>query len=159
MSNRTTKQQELSVKQQELSALLQRSCLKVTVPRLAVLSLMEAHRDPMDAERVYQLLSDAGTPLNLSTVYRVLEQFSGKGLLRKTWMTPGETRAMFEWEDGRHTHHFRCTECRALIPIPGCPIHELERTLAETMNIEVTGHRLELFGRCSSCRFDSPTLK
>lgn len=140
-------------------AALQSRGLKVTQPRLTLLELMAELRQPLDAESIYRLLGKDGRGPNLSTVYRMLEQLGAAGLLRRTLSAAGEGRALYEREDGSHTHHFRCTVCRMVIPVPGCPVRELEMQLSESLRVRVDGHRLELFGLCPSCLFDSQNAK
>lgn len=131
--------------------LLRNKGLKVTPSRMAVVHVMSESDVPLDAERVYTILLSGNDKPNLSTVYRTLEQFVEKGLLRKTPLAPGESRTLFEWEDGNHLHHFRCTACNKTWPLPNCPVHLLEAQLVDSMQVQITGHRLELFGLCKVC--------
>ena len=65
---------------------LKRAGLKVTLPRLNILSILSesagegAH---LSAEDVYQRLRDAGDDVGLATVYRVLTQFETAGLVER----------------------------------------------------------------------------
>ena len=55
---------------------LKKAGLKVTLPRLRILELLE-HDDKthLSAEEIYRRLLDAGEEVGLATVYRVLTQF------------------------------------------------------------------------------------
>ena len=56
--------------------------LKVTLPRLKILEILEANEDQhLSAEDIYRELLDAGEDIGLATVYRVLTQFESAGLV------------------------------------------------------------------------------
>ena len=55
---------------------LKKAGLKVTLPRLRVLELLESSDSPhLSAEDIYKKLINAGEEVGLATVYRVLTQF------------------------------------------------------------------------------------
>ena len=55
---------------------LKKAGLKVTLPRLRILELLEdAERPHLSAEDIYKRLLQAGEEVGLATVYRVLTQF------------------------------------------------------------------------------------
>ena len=60
---------------------LKKAGLKVTLPRVKILQMLENCSDRhMTAEDIYQLLRDAGDDVGIATVYRVLTQFEVAGL-------------------------------------------------------------------------------
>ena len=64
------------------SADLKKIGLKATLPRLKILRILEeAKVRHMTAEDVYKILLAAGEEVGLATVYRVLTQFEGAGLV------------------------------------------------------------------------------
>jgi Fur family ferric uptake transcriptional regulator len=53
--------------------------LKVTLPRMKILELLESSNDRhLKAEDIYKMLLDSGEEIALATVYRVLTQFETK---------------------------------------------------------------------------------
>ena len=63
---------------------LRRAGLKVTLPRLKILELLEnADRHHMSAEDVYKALIEQGEDVGLATVYRVLTQFEQAGIVER----------------------------------------------------------------------------
>ena len=60
---------------------LKKAGLKVTLPRLRILELLE-HDDKghLSAEEIYRRLIEAGEEVGLATVYRVLTQFEQAGI-------------------------------------------------------------------------------
>ena len=83
---------------------LKKAGLKVTLPRLKVLSLLEnAEEHHMSAEDVYKALLDSGDDVGLATVYRVLTQFEAAGLVLRHNFEGGH--AVFELAQDEHHDH------------------------------------------------------
>ena len=59
---------------------LKKAGLKVTLPRLRILELLEEDKAHLSAEDIYRKLIDAGEEVGLATVYRVLTQFEQAGI-------------------------------------------------------------------------------
>ena len=55
---------------------LKKAGLKVTLPRLRILELLEEDQAHLSAEDIYRKLIDAGEEVGLATVYRVLTPVS-----------------------------------------------------------------------------------
>ena len=63
---------------------IKRAGLKVTLPRLKVLEVLEgAEPHHMSAEDVYKHLLDSEDSVGLATVYRVLTQFEAAGMVSR----------------------------------------------------------------------------
>ncbi|MFB1036861.1 MAG: transcriptional repressor, partial [Sinobacterium sp.] len=63
---------------------LKKAGLKVTLPRVKILQMLEAVADNkrhMSAEDVYKSLLESGEDVGLATIYRVLTQFESAGLV------------------------------------------------------------------------------
>ncbi|HAF75877.1 MAG TPA: ferric iron uptake transcriptional regulator, partial [Maribacter sp.] len=60
---------------------LKKAGLKVTLPRLRILELLESSDTPhMSAEDIFKNLMTLGEDVGLATVYRVLTQFEQAGI-------------------------------------------------------------------------------
>ena len=59
---------------------LKKAGLKVTLPRLRILELLEHDKAHLSAEEIYRKLIEAGEEVGLATVYRVLTQFEQAGI-------------------------------------------------------------------------------
>ena len=78
---------------------LRKAGLKVTIPRLKILQILEANSEEhMSAEDVFRALLDSGEDIGLATVYRVLTQFETAGLVQRHNFEGGS--AVFELDDG-----------------------------------------------------------
>jgi Fe2+ or Zn2+ uptake regulation protein len=103
-------------------------------------------------------LLEATPGLAASTAYRNLTVLSEAGVVTRVSGTDEFGRfELSEKFSGLHHHHVVCTDC-GLVLDTGAPAG-LEAALAETMQaaaqangFDITGHHLELVGRCTSCR-------
>ena len=85
---------------------LKKAGLKVTLPRLRVLEILEKSPNRhMSAEDVYRAMLDAEEDIGLATIYRVLTQFEAAGLVVRHNFEGGH--AVFELDSGQHHDHIR----------------------------------------------------
>lgn len=123
--------------------------LKNTPSRQAVLEVLAHTEEPLSAEEVYRRILSGDGRVSLSTVYRTLSVLAEKGLTLKHSSQDGTLS--YQLRDSRHRHYLICTQCGSSVPIPGCPLEELERNLGERTGFAITGHSLELYGLCPQC--------
>jgi Fur family transcriptional regulator, ferric uptake regulator len=125
---------------------LRKAGLKVTLPRIKILQLLENAKDRhLSAEDVYKALLDAGEDVGLATVYRVLTQFEQAGLVERHNFDGGH--AVFELGSGDHHDHMVCTETGKVIEFHNAHIEQLQEQIAQELGYELTGHSLVLYGK------------
>jgi Fur family transcriptional regulator, ferric uptake regulator len=125
---------------------LRNAGLKVTLPRLKILELLEtSDRRHMSAEDIYRKLIDLNEDVGLATVYRVLTQFEAAGLVRRHHFEGGS--AVFELERGHHHDHMVCLETGKVIEFVSEDIEKLQRQIADKYGYVVEDHNLVLYVR------------
>lgn len=125
--------------------------LKVTMPRMKVLHILEEHnKQHLSAEEVYRLLLEQGEDVGLATVYRVLTQFEGAGLVRRHNFEGGHS--VFELCDGEHHDHLVCTKCGNVEEFMDDTIENRQKAIALKFNYVITDHILNLYGLCPKCQ-------
>ncbi|MFC4253146.1 MAG: ferric iron uptake transcriptional regulator [Sinimarinibacterium flocculans] len=125
---------------------LRNAGLKVTLPRLKILELLESSdRRHMSAEEIYRKLIDLKEDVGLATVYRVLTQFEAAGLVRRHHFEGGS--AVFELERGHHHDHMVCLETGKVIEFVSEDIEKLQHAIAEKHGYLVEDHNLVLYVR------------
>lgn len=132
---------------------LRRAGLKITGPRVKILQLLAqaaSNNTHLSAEDVYQQLSAEGEDVGLATVYRVLTQFEGAGLVKKLNFEGGF--CVFELNDGEHHDHMVCVKCSAVREFIDETIERQQQKIAEEAGFEMTDHSLVIYGICRSCR-------
>jgi len=125
---------------------LRKAGLKVTSPRLKILEILEnSDERHMSAESVYKALLDAGEEFGLATVYRVLTQFEGAGLVVRHNFEGGT--AVFELTDRTHHDHMVCLKTGKVIEFVDDRIEQLQREIAEKHGYVIEEHSLVLYVR------------
>ncbi|MDX1694992.1 MAG: ferric iron uptake transcriptional regulator [Ketobacteraceae bacterium] len=123
---------------------LRKAGLKVTLPRLKILQILEESDDRhMSAEDVYKALIDAGEDVGLATVYRVLTQFESAGLVMRHNFDGGH--AVFELATDEHHDHMVCTETGDVIEFHDDEIEARQRKICEEHGYELVDHSLVLY--------------
>lgn len=120
--------------------------LKVTLPRVKILQILEASDSHhMSAEDVYKALLDAGDDVGLATVYRVLTQFESAGLVSRLNFDSGHS--VFELSKGEHHDHMVCVETGKVVEFVSEEIEALQESIAKKMGYELVDHNLVLYVR------------
>jgi Fur family ferric uptake transcriptional regulator len=127
---------------------LKKAGLKVTLPRLKILEILEAAAERhMSAEDVYKTLLESEADIGLATVYRVLTQFEAAGLVRRHNFEGGS--AVFELDDGEHHDHIICQQCGHVVEFVDETIEALQEENAREHGFEVAHHALIIYGNCT----------
>jgi len=130
---------------------LRKAGLKVTVPRVKILQILEnTAKRHLSAEDVYKALLEAGEDVGLATVYRVLTQFETADLVTRHHFE-GE-HSVFELNEGEHHDHLVCVKCGAVEEFVDEVIEERQNAIALKMGFEITDHSLNIFGICQKCQ-------
>ena len=124
---------------------LKKAGLKVTLPRMRILELLEnAEEHHHTAEDIYRFLLDAGEEIGLATVYRVLTQFESAGLVRRHHFEGGQ--AVFELETGEHHDHMVSIKTGRVVEFFDEIIEQRQREIAEQHGFKIADHCLILYG-------------
>ena len=125
---------------------LRKAGLKVTLPRVKILQILESSEGKhMSAEDVYKALLEAEEDVGLATVYRVLTQFEGAGLVVRHNFDGGHS--VFELARGEHHDHMVCTESGRIIEFIDESIEKRQREIAKKHGYEIVDHNLVLYVR------------
>jgi len=119
--------------------------LKVTLPRMKILELLENSEDRhLKAEDIYKILLDSGEEIALATVYRVLTQFEAAGLVTRHHFDGGH--AVFEVNDGDHHDHLVDIATGRVVEFYDEVIEQRQREIARKYNFTITEHTMVLYG-------------
>ena len=125
---------------------LRKAGLKVTLPRVKILQILEGSEGKhVSAEDVYKALLEAEEDVGLATVYRVLTQFEGAGLVVRHNFDGGHS--VFELARGEHHDHMVCTESGQIIEFIDEDIERRQREIAKKHGYEIVDHNLVLYVR------------
>ena len=125
---------------------LRKAGLKVTLPRVKILQLLEqaeSENQHLSAEDVYKTLMESGEDVGLATVYRVLTQFESAGLVDRHNFETGHS--VFELATEQHHDHMVCMETGQVIEFLDEVIEKRQRELVESHGFELLDHSLVLY--------------
>jgi len=119
--------------------------LKVTLPRMKILELLENSADRhLKAEDIYKMLLDSGEEIALATVYRVLTQFESAGLVTRHHFDGGH--AVFEIDDGKHHDHLVDISSGKVVEFYDEVIEQRQQEIANRHGFTITEHTMVLYG-------------
>ena len=120
--------------------------------REAILDAIRGTKCHPSADWVYQTLKPAHPDLSLGTVYRNLEFFQQRGMVRSVGVVKGQER--FDAMTAPHTH-FVCGCCGNVIDLDDIRLDaELDRTVCEQYELAIERHELTFHGLCQNCMHD-----
>lgn len=132
---------------------LRKAGLKVTLPRIKILELLETAEDHhLSAEEIYKTLLEQGEDVGLATVYRVLTQFESAGIIQRHNFE--NNHSVFEIMQEGHHDHLVCQGCNKVVEFTNDIIEDEQHKIAKAHGFILTGHALNLYGYCDSpeCR-------
>jgi Fur family ferric uptake transcriptional regulator len=122
--------------------------LKLTLPRMKILELLENSSDRhLKAEDIYKMLLDSGEEIALATVYRVLTQFETAGLVTRHHFDGGH--AVFEIDDGGHHDHLVDIATGKVVEFYDEIIEQRQKEIAAKHGFSITDHTMVLYGHFS----------
>ena len=130
---------------------LRKAGLKVTLPRVKILQIMESSEiKHLSAEDVYKALIEADEDVGLATVYRVLTQFESAGLVMRHHFEGGSS--VFELTTIDHHDHIVCQKCGSVEEFYDEVIENQQEMIAEKYGFRITDHSMYLYGICKVCQ-------
>ena len=118
---------------------------RTTSPRRAVVDAVAAQNRHFSAEELRQKLPKIGR----ATIYRSLKLLVDSGVLCRVLLEEGNLH--YQLSHQGHHHHLLCVECGASQDLLGCDIEDVLRSVSAGHEFQVSGHWLEVYGRCSQC--------
>ncbi len=126
-----------------------KSGLKKTRQRDCIFNILQNAKNPMTAIEIHSEAQKSSVNMWLSTIYRILDLFTGKGLVEKNFLV-GDDIATYVLCSDMHSHFAVCVSCRKRFPMEYCPVGHVE----PSGDFYVTGHKLEMVGYCKDCYID-----
>ena len=125
---------------------LRRAGLKVTMPRLKVLEVLErAEPHHLSAEDVYKQLLRVDESISITTIYRVLTQFEQSGIVERHNFDDGH--AVYELASETHHDHMVDVDSGTVTEFVNERIEDLQREIAADHGYELVHHEMVLYVR------------
>ena len=130
---------------QILEALDERG-FRSTAPRRALASAIGDQDRHFTAEGLRKQLPPS---IGRATVYRTLKILVETGVLCRVLLEDGDLH--YQLSHHGHHHHLLCVHCGSSQDLAGCDIEEVLISTTTRHGFELSGHWLEVYGRCRNC--------
>ena len=116
-----------------------------TEPRRLVIGAVAAQARPFTAEELCIALPCVGR----ATVYRGLRLLVETDQVCRVLLEDRELR--YQLSQQGHHHHLLCAVCGASADLSNCDVEAPLREAAAVTGFQMSGHWLEVYGRCAAC--------
>jgi len=119
--------------------------MRHTKKRELIWDIIRKADKPLSAEMINSLLN--GGTMNLSTIYRNLDQLHQQGIIGKSML---EGSAYYYLNHHDHHHYMICRSCQKMVPID-CHLDDMAKAIAKKERFTITGHDMTIYGYCHEC--------
>ncbi len=130
---------------EELLEALGEQGYRSTSPRKAIAEAIAKLPHHFTAEELRQQLPRVGR----ATIYRSLKLLVDSGVICRVLLEDGNLH--YQLSRRGHHHHLLCVHCGASQDLVGCDILDQLRDVSVAHGFELSGHWLEVYGRCKIC--------
>ncbi len=134
----------------EVLGLLSQLGYRLTAPRRAVVSVLQAAGAWLTPEAVHARAAKIYPRIGLVTVYRTLGLLTELELAQRVHLEGGCHG--YALAEVGHGHHLVCQRCHRVVAFSGCDIDGLVEKLETETGFRVEDHVLELVGVCPQCQ-------
>ncbi|PWV57644.1 Fur family ferric uptake transcriptional regulator [Nocardiopsis sp. L17-MgMaSL7] len=128
--------------------MLRESALRVTSPRLAVLSVVHEHPHADTESIIDHVRAELGA-VSVQAVYDVLKALTGAGLVRR--IQPQGSVARYETRVGDNHHHVVCRSCGAIADVDCAVGHAPCLTASADHGFSIDEAEVVYWGQCAEC--------
>jgi Fur family ferric uptake transcriptional regulator len=126
---------------------LEQACIdkgmKMTEQRRVIARVLSEAVDHPDVEEVHRRAAAIDPGISIATVYRTVRLFEEANIITRHDF--GDGRSRYEQRSDSHHDHIINVRTGEVLEFHDEEIESLQRKLAEKMDLELVGHRMELF--------------
>lgn len=130
---------------------LRKHGIKVTRARLNILAILCKCESAISVEELFKKYKQKNINIDLSTIYRTLELFENKNIVRK--FDIGKGRYTYSIVKKNHKHILQCKVCEKQVEID-CPMQQIEEIIKSKTDFVLVEEKLDfkISGICKECR-------
>ena len=121
---------------------------RVTSARRLLLHALFDQPRHWTAEELAEVIQAQAPDINLSTIYRNLDELEQMGVVVHAHL--GHGPATYHLATSAHSH-FVCEECGAMVEAPDELFRGLARTAKARLGFSIDPHHFAILGRCADC--------
>lgn len=133
----------------QIMGTLQERGYRSTAPRRTLAAAIGEQEHHFTAEGLRHRLPPK---VGRATVYRTLKILVESGVLCRVLLEDGELHYQLSFQG--HHHHLLCVQCGSSQDLTGCDIEDVLISTSARHGFELSGHWLEVYGRCRECLRD-----
>lgn len=125
---------------------------RVTPGRAAVLEVVDASAEHLDAESIATAVARRVPGVHRATIYRSLTSLSELGILTHTHVPGSATIYHLAPAGESHGHtHLQCTTCERFFDLPVSELEQLRESVRARAGFEIDPRHAALLGTCEEC--------
>ena len=140
--------------------LLKENNFRITEGRINLLNIFYKNKKPLSVKMILEILKKNKFAFDKASLYRCVEDFSKKDILRKVYL--GDEIIYYEFinkdqsddhNHDEHHHHIVCKSCGQIEDVEMCFKKDFEKQILEKSKSfkNISYHSLEFFGNCKKC--------
>ncbi len=119
--------------------------------RGAIVELLDEQRCALSAVEIERALAERERDVSRASVYRVIEELEGMGLLQRVAVGRDVVRYEPVRHGPGHHHHLVCERCRRIEPFTDEGLERAIRRLTDRLALRVAEHEIVIRGACAAC--------
>ena len=119
--------------------------IKLTHQRKVIAKVVSKAEDHPDANLIFKRSTKIDSRISMATVYRTMKLLEDSGIVLVRDF--GDGRARYEISSNEHHDHLIDIEDGKVIEFVDDQIEKLQHDVAKKLGYDLTGHRMELYGK------------
>lgn len=119
--------------------------IKLTHQRKVIAKVISKAEDHPDANLIFKRSTKIDSRISMATVYRTMKLLEDSGIVLVRDF--GDGRARYEISSNEHHDHLIDIEDGKVIEFVDDQIEKLQHDVAKKLGYDLTGHRMELYGK------------
>ena len=124
-----------------------------SINRDYLMQIIQQQNKPFTAKELADVLADSDASLSLSTIYRLLDEFTDDGTLHKI-LGENNTAKYCYLAPCQNENHFylECTHCHQIFHLDCKHLRSFNKHIAKKHHFQISNYRLIITGLCANCQ-------